>query len=156
MTVGGGGSGDPGGVRASDADRERTIEVLRESFAEGRLTPEEFHERVDLGYAAKTMAELAELITDLPPVSSSLASADTDPHEVEPRRAAAVQRSFGSEMRRIWTGWASMTIVLTTIWLLTGISGGFSNYWPIWPVGVYGAVCLSMTLNAFGGRGHRR
>ena len=154
MAVDSGGSGDPGGVRASDADRERTIEVLRESFAEGRLTPEEFHERVDLGYAAKTMAELAGLTTDLPPAGGSLASADT--HQVAPRPAAAVQRSFGSEMRRIWTGWASMTIVLTTIWLLTGISGGFSNYWPIWPVGVYGAVCLSMTLNVFGGRGHRR
>jgi|SRR5450755_4091663 Domain of unknown function (DUF1707) len=144
------GSGDPGGVRASDADRERTIEVLRESFAQGRLTPEEFHERVDLGYAAKTMAQLAELTTDLPPAGGSLASAKNDPNQVEPQHAAAVQRSFGSEMRRIWTGWASMTIVLSTIWLLTGVSGGFSNYWPIWPVGIYGAVCLSMTLNVFG------
>jgi hypothetical protein len=145
-------SGGPGGVRASDADRERTIEVLRESFAQGRLTPEEFHERVDLGYAAKTIAQLAELTTDLPPADGPLASAD-GPHPVAPGHAGAVQRSFGSEMRRIWTGWASMTIVLTTIWLLTGISGGLSGYWPIWPVGIYGAVCLTMTLNVFG---HRR
>ena len=98
------------------------------------------------------MAQLAQLTTDLPPAGGSLASAGTDPHQIEPQHAAAVQRSFGSEMRRIWTGWASMTIVLTTIWLLTGVSGGFSNYWPIWPVGVYGAVCLSMTLSVFGRR----
>jgi hypothetical protein len=147
-------SGTSGGVRASDADRERTIEVLRESFAQGRLTPEEFHERVDLGYAAKTIAQLAELTTDLPPVGGALAAADNSPHEVEPGHAAAVQRSFGSDMRRIWSGWVSMTIVLSTIWLLTGISGGLSGYWPIWPVGIYGAVCLATTVNSAGRRRH--
>jgi hypothetical protein len=147
-----GGSGGSGGLRASDADRERVVEVLRESFAQGRLTPEEFHERVDLGYGAKTIADLAGLTADLPPAGGVVASPGSGGYPFAPGHTPAVQRSYGSEMRRIWSGWTSMTIVLTTIWLLTGISGGFSGYWPIWPVGIYGAVCLAMTVNAAGRR----
>jgi len=149
---------DSGAVRASDADRERVVEVLRESFAEGRLTPEEFHERVDLGYAAKTLAQLAELTADLPPSGGSGAVAPGSArYPAAPGPGVAVQRSYGSDVRRIWTPWASMTIVLSTIWLLTG--NGISDYWPIWPVGVYGAVCAALTLSAWSGprgRGRRR
>jgi hypothetical protein len=45
-------------VRASDADRERTIGVLSEAFAEGRLTTEEHSARVEHVYGARTYAEL--------------------------------------------------------------------------------------------------
>ena len=58
-------SGDPK-VRASDADRERTVALLREHLAAGRLTAEEFHERLDAAYAAKTLGQLDELLADLP------------------------------------------------------------------------------------------
>ncbi|NSC23658.1 DUF1707 domain-containing protein [Streptomyces albus subsp. chlorinus] len=53
-------------VRASDADRDRVADILREALAEGRLDPEEHGERVDAVYAAKTMGELEPLIRDLP------------------------------------------------------------------------------------------
>jgi len=53
-------------IRASDADRDRTAALLREHLAAGRLTPEEFHERLDLAYAAKTLGQLDELMADLP------------------------------------------------------------------------------------------
>jgi len=38
---------------------------------------------------------------------------------------------------------------LTAIWLLSGASGG---YWPAWPVGIVGAVCLARTINGGWGR----
>ena len=38
-------------MRASDADRDRTAALLREHLAAGRLTAEEYHERLDLAYA---------------------------------------------------------------------------------------------------------
>ena len=57
---------DPQGMRASDADRDRAAEVLREAAAEGRLSLEELNERLDLVYAAKTYAELAPVTADLP------------------------------------------------------------------------------------------
>jgi hypothetical protein len=53
-------------MRASDADRERVADVLREAFAEGRLDAEEHAERLEAVYAAKTMGDLVPLTKDLP------------------------------------------------------------------------------------------
>lgn len=53
-------------MRASDADRDRVAEVLREAFAEGRLDTDEHTERIDAAYRAKTLGELAPLLADLP------------------------------------------------------------------------------------------
>ncbi|MEV6697134.1 DUF1707 domain-containing protein [Streptomyces sp. NPDC051453] len=53
-------------LRASDADRDRTADILREALAEGRLTAEEHAERIDGVYRAKTHAELEPLVRDLP------------------------------------------------------------------------------------------
>jgi hypothetical protein len=53
-------------MRASDADRDRVADQLREALAEGRLTAEEHAERLDAVYAAKTYAELAPIVHDLP------------------------------------------------------------------------------------------
>ena len=58
-------------VRASDADREHVIGVLREAFAEGRLTAEEHIARVGQVYAARTYAELAAVSADLPTGSAA-------------------------------------------------------------------------------------
>ena len=55
--------GDPR-VRASDTDRERTASLLREHHAQGRLTPEEFNDRLDRAFAAKTVGELDALLSD--------------------------------------------------------------------------------------------
>ena len=56
-------------VRASDAEREQTAELLRRAMVEGRLTLEEFAQRVETVYAARTQAELAALTTDLTAVA---------------------------------------------------------------------------------------
>lgn len=57
---------EPAGIRASDADRDRIADILREALAEGRLTAEEHSERVDAVYRAKTVGELEPLVRDLP------------------------------------------------------------------------------------------
>ncbi|MBW5423175.1 DUF1707 domain-containing protein [Streptomyces sp. BG9H] len=53
-------------LRASDADRERVAEVLRDAMAEGRLDMTEFEERLDAAYKARTYGELEPLTRDLP------------------------------------------------------------------------------------------
>lgn len=53
-------------LRASDADRERVAEVLRDALAEGRLDMSEFEERLDATYRARTYGELAPITRDLP------------------------------------------------------------------------------------------
>ncbi|MGW0773244.1 DUF1707 SHOCT-like domain-containing protein [Streptomyces sp. NPDC002835] len=55
-----------GAIRASDADRDRIADILREALAEGRLDAEEHSERIDAVYRAKTVGELAPIVRDLP------------------------------------------------------------------------------------------
>jgi hypothetical protein len=53
-------------MRASDSDRDRVAEVLREAAGDGRLTLEELQERLNQVYMAKTYAELEPITRDLP------------------------------------------------------------------------------------------
>ncbi|MCX5248677.1 DUF1707 domain-containing protein [Streptomyces sp. NBC_00201] len=53
-------------LRASDADRDRIADLLRDALAEGRLTADEHAERVEGVLAAKTVGELEVYIRDLP------------------------------------------------------------------------------------------
>src|SRR5688500_2023336 len=62
----GGGGGD--GVRISDRERDQAIELLRHHCADGRLTLDEFSDRVGLVYEARTDQQLALVSSDLPAV----------------------------------------------------------------------------------------
>jgi len=53
-------------LRASDADREATADRLRQHHTDGRLDQDEFQERLERCFAAKTVGELAELTRDMP------------------------------------------------------------------------------------------
>jgi len=55
-----------GDMRASTADRERAVDVLKAAFAEGRLDQTEYADRVGLVYSSRTYAELSALTGDLP------------------------------------------------------------------------------------------
>jgi DUF1707 SHOCT-like domain/Cell wall-active antibiotics response LiaF, C-terminal len=60
-------------VRASDHEREQTVELLRRHSVDGRLTLEEFAGRMERAYDAKTRDELDELTRDLPETASATA-----------------------------------------------------------------------------------
>jgi Domain of unknown function (DUF1707)/Cell wall-active antibiotics response 4TMS YvqF len=81
-------------VRASDAEREQTAALLRGHVVEGRLTLEEFSERLDAAYAARTRDELDALTHDLP-----VAAPESVPQSRRrPKRLTGV--AFGSVERR--------------------------------------------------------
>jgi len=65
---------DAPALRASDADRESTVALLREHRAEGRLTLEEFTDRMSAAYLARTDDELEELKRDLPSAHAAVGS----------------------------------------------------------------------------------
>lgn len=67
------------GMRASDAERDATIERLSAAAGDGRLTLEEFSQRMDEASSARTRAELERLVADLP------ADADGTPGAVAAR-----------------------------------------------------------------------
>jgi hypothetical protein len=52
-------------LRASDADRDRVIELLHAALADGQLDPVEFDERLDAALTARTIDALNPLTTDL-------------------------------------------------------------------------------------------
>lgn len=60
------GDSDRSSMRASDQDRERTAEILREAAGDGRLSMSELDDRLEATYAAKTYAELEPVVRDLP------------------------------------------------------------------------------------------
>jgi hypothetical protein len=55
-----------GHLRASHADRERAIDVLKAAFAEGRLDQDEYTDRVGQVQVSRTYADLGALVADLP------------------------------------------------------------------------------------------
>jgi hypothetical protein len=69
----------PRDLRASDADRERVVRLLRDAHGDGRLTLDEHTERVHHAYAARTLGELAELTGDLIPADQQPIRLDSGP-----------------------------------------------------------------------------
>ncbi|WP_431783625.1 DUF1707 SHOCT-like domain-containing protein [Streptomyces chumphonensis] len=61
-------------VRASDAERDEIADVLRDALADGRLDTDEFGERLDAAYRARTRGELVPLVADLPQADRRAAS----------------------------------------------------------------------------------
>jgi hypothetical protein len=105
-------------LRASDADRDRVIELLRAAVADGRLNPVEFDERLDAALAARTIDALAPLTTDLIAVPGS-AAAHTLPPAGTPAEPAAelltIKERHGSVRRDgRWT--LPHRLVLRTAW----------------------------------------
>ncbi|MEU9963444.1 DUF1707 SHOCT-like domain-containing protein [Streptomyces malaysiensis] len=69
------GSGSSPELRASHADRDRVVDVLRIAAGDGLLTADELDERLEAALSARTVSALAELTADLPAVSVSTGTA---------------------------------------------------------------------------------
>jgi hypothetical protein len=97
---------DPSRFRASDADRDRAADQLREALAEGRLSPEEHAERIELVYSAKTYAELAPALEDLPVAADgpapTVAAAPKDLPAPSREPASVVAIFSGAERKGRW------------------------------------------------------
>jgi len=83
-------------MRASDADRERVANVLREAAGDGRLTMDELDERLDAVYAAKTYAELEPITHDLPDSPATYTPATAPATTADPARFGLEATSHGA------------------------------------------------------------
>ena len=111
---------DSGHIRVSDDERERLAEELQEHTVAGRLSTEEYEERLGAVYAARTRSDLDALRGDLP-VSSAAA------------RRALIARKSKLRRRLAQEAGGSMTasLVCVAIWLASGADGEF---WPVWVI----------------------
>jgi Domain of unknown function (DUF1707) len=114
------GMSEPSALRVADADRDRVSEELREHMMAGRLTSDEFEERLGLAYAAKTRADLDAVTGDLPISPASVQRA------LDERRSRLRHRLLAEAGVA-----AGATLVSVAIWLASGASGSF---WPIWVI----------------------
>jgi hypothetical protein len=87
---------EPRNLRASDADRERVANVLREAAGDGRLSMDELDERLDAVYAAKTYAELEPITNDLPDGGSTYVPAPAKAVTLDPARFGGEPTSHGA------------------------------------------------------------
>jgi len=150
-------------IRASDEDRDRTVSLLREHHAAGRLTAEEFNERIDKAYEAKPVGELDELLTDLPGIDLYRLPDAALPRYRAPRPGAGslVQASGGLARQQgrfspawiaAWGSWLSVSLLCFVAWVVAGASG---FPWPVWVAGPLGAILLGRWIAGGGPGGHR-
>jgi Domain of unknown function (DUF1707) len=153
---------DPSMIRASDRDRDHTADLLREHHAAGRLDPDEFSERLDKVFAAKTIGDLDDLTADLPAISTYPLPAATLPRDrsqgaVLP--ASTVLHSVGIRpghgrlspaWQAAWGSWLSVSLLCTVIWILSG--AGYP--WPLWVAAPLGALLAGRWLMGAGPGGH--
>ncbi len=120
-------------LRIGDADREHAAADLREHFAQGRLTLDEFNERVDAVFAAATQSQLRRVSSDLPHSTAAAAAtplpvSDRQQYPGDGGRGYSRQRS-----RRLVTGAAAMLLMMFVfISLLPGPFGLFR----VGPIGI--------------------
>jgi hypothetical protein len=58
--------GERGKMRASDSDRDRVVELLNVAYSEGRLSKDEYDDRLENALSARTYADLGQIVADLP------------------------------------------------------------------------------------------
>ena len=130
--------GDPR-IRASDADRDRAAALLREHHAAGRLTAEEFHDRMNKALDATTLGELDELMADLPAIDLYQLP-DASLRRIPPHRRQSLlpadSGGSGSPVRftpgTVAMGaWAVVTSALVAIWAVAAVVGG-GTWFPWW------------------------
>jgi Domain of unknown function (DUF1707) len=82
-------------MRASDADRDRVLDMLREAAGDGRLTADEFDERMEAALSSRTLGELAALTADLGPGPGGAGAATAQAEDVVriDQRGGSVQRT---------------------------------------------------------------
>jgi hypothetical protein len=104
-----------GGFRASHADRDRAIDLLKAAFVQGRLTQDELAERLGQALAARTYAELAALTADLhPDLHPGLAGAQLE------RKPAASRGAVGRGAAAL----AALLLAIAAVALATATAPG--------------------------------
>ncbi|MFD6564527.1 DUF1707 domain-containing protein [Micromonospora profundi] len=151
------------GMRAADADREAVADRLRAALGEGRLDLNEYDERVQNAYAARTYAELDALLVDLPPVAPAERSAvvPATPPAEPPSVVVGDQSVVGGVTARwlaeVWLPYLQVIGIVVAVWGVTSmLSGELLYFWPAWVAGPWGAVLVVRTVTGLAGGEPRR
>lgn len=126
-------------LRAGDDDRQRIADRLKTAVDEGRLSLDEYDQRLTAAYAARTYGELATLTTDLPPPAPQSRSELMPAFDV-----SAAPTRYGHRWAP-WRPWLTASVITTVIWFLAGLDGEWSGFWPVWVIVPWGIVLAART-----------
>ncbi len=177
-------------MRASDRDRQQVVDRLRSALEDGRLSMDEYVDRMEAAYKAATYGDLAPLCADLPAAAPVIAGPQTaagaagpptvaledgrltmdeyvDRMEAaykaatygdlvplcadlpaSPPAIAGPQTAAGAGLptvlKILWTIWLTAVAVNVVVWALVSGTGGHLAYaLPVWVAGPYGAVLFA-------------
>lgn len=105
-----------GALRASDADRERVAQQLRQALSEGRLLTEEFEQRLEASFSARTYAQLDAVLADLPRGSPTVTGKSRELSWVRPALLAAIAIPV------------AVAVMIAVAFVVTGVFAG----WMLW------------------------
>jgi len=135
-------------VRASDRDRDLVVDRLRTAMEDGRLTTDEYVDRVGLAYRATTYGDLAPLEADLPAAVPALVS-DSAQQSAPPASPNSRLRFYASlpvVLRVAWAIWLTAVAINVVVWVLVSLTTGTLLYpWPLWVAGPYGAALFGIS-----------
>jgi class 3 adenylate cyclase len=119
---------DSAGMRVSDAERDATVTSLRGHFETGRLTFDEFNERVDETYAARTDVELLHALRELP-------------RQSRPTSPSKGRTAHQRRRRPMWHRWIlSRFVFVNGICVSVWAASGAGYFWPVWVMIPTGAI----------------
>jgi Domain of unknown function (DUF1707) len=93
-----------GRLRASHADREQVVDVLKAAFVQDRLTKDEFDDRVGQALASRTYADLTALTADLPAEPDPVPATTVPPRRPAPSRPGNATVRKGTRVIAVTTG----------------------------------------------------
>jgi len=125
-------------LRASHADREQVIGLLKAAFVHGRLTKDEFDGRVERAFAARTYAELTRLTDDIPVLP---------PSAPVPRPVQVCSRPLAdADVRQGGRAVAHTAVITVLLWAAAIVTFNGAMF-----VAAFGATCTVLAISALTG-----
>jgi hypothetical protein len=140
MTAGGAGRGR---LRASHADREYVIDTLKIAFVQGRLSKDEFEQRLSKTLASRTYGSLAPLIADFP---AGLAEAHA------PRKPASGPAEPPVNKPLMWAAWVVVVLVIGAMATAFVVGPAAAAGLGVLPLLIAGPIAGSLTLDFWRGK----
>ncbi|TKK89215.1 DUF1707 domain-containing protein [Herbidospora galbida] len=140
-------------VRVSDNDREAAVARLLAAVDEGRLSLDEYNDRMSRAYTSVTFADLDNLLLDLP----SAQTASPTVTATQTKAPAVTTGALPRWLKVVWIAWAAKVALNLVIWVLLSITEGELLYfWPMWviipPALILLAVSYAVTASRKGVR----
>ncbi|HEY5419106.1 MAG TPA: DUF1707 domain-containing protein [Marmoricola sp.] len=132
-------------LRASDSDRNVTLDALSAAYADGRLDREEYDERAAAVQSTKTLGDLLRHLKDLAPDSGAAGLVAATPAMIQ-RRA---EQAYVRVRQRALSSFLIPSMICWVIWVMSYDPGGSSLNFP-WPIFVMlgtGVRLMSVIIN---------